>query len=160
MVLARVLLVEQAPQNGCFQCLHPQGKPQLSPVSLGGSLRWASRSDPGFFQATGSMLGLRTCVILHAPFKRGVSISLSHPALPYTSRAGLQNQMFWGLSSWCSPPRLGSLVCVLDPLFLGEKLHNYYYPPIYGSPTRECGSWLYCFSAPPICLIVVPSLYL
>ena len=39
MVIAStsVLMVEQAPQNGCHQCLCPQGEHQLSLASLSGS---------------------------------------------------------------------------------------------------------------------------
>ena len=38
------------------------------------------------------------------------------------------------LASWCSNPMLGSLIWVLDLLFLGEKFYNCFYPLIYGLP--------------------------
>ena len=58
MVLAstNVHVVEQAPQNGCHQCLCPQSELQLPPASLGDSPRLAGGSDPASFQITASAL--------------------------------------------------------------------------------------------------------
>ena len=67
---------------------------QLLPATLGGSLISACESDPGSFQITASVLGLRVCEILYVPFERGIFASYSPPALPYASPAGLQSQMF------------------------------------------------------------------
>ena len=85
------------------------------------------------------------------------SVSYNPPALLYTSPAGLQSQMFWRFVFWCRSPGLGSSVLDWDPWLLEEKLCNCDYPHVCGSPTWECGSWLYCISVP---LIVAPSLYM
>ena len=71
---AGVIVVEEAPRNGCCQCLHPL-EVQLLPASLRGSPRLAGGSDPGFFQTTASVLGFGVCEILCVPFKSGVSVS-------------------------------------------------------------------------------------
>ena len=67
-----VLTAEQAPQNGCHQCLCPQGESLLPPASPVGSSRSASGSDPGFFQITDSALALGGVRFLCAPFKSRV----------------------------------------------------------------------------------------
>ena len=66
MVLAHtnVLVVEQAPQDGCQQHLCPQDETQLPPASLGGSPRSAGGFDPGSFQISASALGPRACELL------------------------------------------------------------------------------------------------
>ena len=91
LVSISVLPVEQAPPDFCCQCLCPQGKFQLLPNSLGGFLISASESDLGFFQITASVLGLRVCEILCAPFKSGIFVSYSPPTL-FANPAGLQSQ--------------------------------------------------------------------
>ena len=48
----------------------------------------------------------------------------------------------------------------MGPSLLGENFCNCDYPCICGLPTLGCRSWLSVLSAPPICLVVVPSLYL
>ena len=65
-----------------------------------------------------------------------------------------------GLSPCCRTPRLGSPIWGSDPLLFGENLCDCVYPPTCGSPSQGCESWIYCVSAPPTHLIVVPSLYL
>ena len=72
MVLARtsVHVVEQAPQNGCYQNLCPQGDSSCLHVSLGDSPRSAGGSDPGSFQITTSALAPWACEILCASFKK------------------------------------------------------------------------------------------
>ena len=94
LVSISVLTVEQAPLNCCCQCLCPQGKFQLLSDSLGSFLISASESDLGSFQITASVLGLRVCEILCAPFKSGIFVSYSPPSLLYASPAGLQSQIF------------------------------------------------------------------
>ena len=91
MVLAStgVLMVEQAPQNDCCQCLCPQSELQFPPTSPGGSLRSAGGSDPGSFQITAIALHLGACEILCAPLKSGLSISHSPLALLKISLAAL-----------------------------------------------------------------------
>ena len=48
----------------------------------------------------------------------------------------------------------------LSPSLLGKNLCNYDYPPFCGLPTGGWGLSLYCISASPTHLPVVPSLYL
>ena len=69
----------------------------MSPASSGGSPRSASGSDLGSFQMTASLLGLRVCDILCAPFPR--------PPVPL--HAGLQSQRFWGLVFLAQVPQVG-----------------------------------------------------
>ena len=57
------------------------------------SSRLESGSDPGFFQITASVLGLRSYEILHVSFKNRVSVSYSHSSLPYAITGGLPSQM-------------------------------------------------------------------
>ena len=85
-----------------------------------------------------------------------IALWLSHTQAPLALRA----RHYRNLSSWCRAHGLGSLMWGSDPLLLGENLWNYDCPSICGSPTQGYGSWLYCVSAPPTHLIVVPSLYL
>lgn len=66
-----VLVVENAPQE-LLPCLCPEGKSQLPPDFPGDSPRSTSGSDPGFFQTTASILGLRVCGIFCVPFKSKV----------------------------------------------------------------------------------------
>ena len=89
-----VLMVEQAPQNGCHQCLCPQSELQSPPVSPGASPTSAGGSDPGSFQITASALGPGVCEILCSHFKSGVSLSHSLLALLKVSPIGLQSQTF------------------------------------------------------------------
>ena len=85
-----VLVVEQVPQNSCHWCLFPQDESYFPPASLGGSLRSAHWSDPGYFQITASALSLQVCEILCVTFKSGVCISHSPLTLLKTSHSGLQ----------------------------------------------------------------------
>lgn len=102
-----VLVLAYAPQKGFLQYLCPQCELQLSPASLGGSLRSAYVSDPASFQITTSALCLRTCGILGMPFKSVVSIFYSPLTLLKLSPTGLQSQIFW----------LGFIFPVQDPWF-------------------------------------------
>ena len=117
-----------------------QGEPQLLLPFLRDSPRSASRSDPGSFQITASLLRLGAYEILYLPFKNRVSVSYSPLALLYANFSGLQSQMFWGLLFLCRGLRL--------PL-LGGNLCNCNYPSFCGSLTCGCRSCLYCISTPP-----------
>ena len=153
--------VEWAPKNACCQCLCPQGELQLPPASLGDSPTSSGGSEPGSFQMTASALGPGACEILCEPFKNGVSISHSSLGLPKVSPIGLQSQTFWGLDFLMQDPRAEVPHVGLRPSLFGENLCNCNYSFLWGgSPTWGYGSWLYCASAPPTHLIVVPSLYL
>ena len=94
---ANVIAVEQTPNNGCLQNLHPQGKPQLPPASPWDSPRSAGESDQDSIWTTASALGLGVCAILCLPSKSRVSVSYSPTALLNTSPTGFQSQVFWGL---------------------------------------------------------------
>ena len=158
IVLARisVTVVERDPQNDCHQCLYSQGELHLPSVSPGDSPRSASGSDPESFQITASFLGPGMYEILCGPFKSGVSISHSPLTLPKVRPDGFQSQTFWGLIFMVQNPQAGE-----PSVGLGSHAPcNYNYPPICGWPTWVYGSWLYCFSAPSTCLVVVPSLHL
>ena len=128
-------------QNVCHKCLCPQGQLQFPPASLRGSLRLAGGSDPSFFKITASALGPRVCEVLCAPFKSGVFISHSPPALLKVSPAGLQRQRFWGLVfldkvlPGVGPLGWGAQCGTWAPLLLGENLYSCNYPPVCGSPT-------------------------
>ena len=144
-----VLVVEWAPTNGCHQHLYPQ----VAPAFLGGSLRSVSWSDSGSFEMTASVLGLRTCDILHMSCKNRVSVSitlwLSHIQTLLAFKARCSGVM----SSQCRTLGLGILMWDLNPLFLGENLHNCDYSPLCGSPTW--GLWILsilCLSLLPVSL--------
>ena len=64
IAITNVLVVEQAPQNGCCQYVCAQRESKWLPVSPGGSPRLANGSNQGSFQITASLLGLGACVIL------------------------------------------------------------------------------------------------
>ena len=94
---ARVLMVEQTPQNGYCQCLCPQVELQFPPASLGGSPRSAGGSDPGSFQITALPWvseRVRLCVCslrVEFPFPTAPWLS------PEMSPIGLQCHTFWRL---------------------------------------------------------------
>ena len=70
----------------------------------------------GFFKVLPAMLELEMCEILCEPFKNRDSVSYSSPALLYTSRAGVQNQIFWGLIFPVLDPQAGDPDVGLGPL--------------------------------------------
>lgn len=111
--------------------------------------RSAIVSDPDFFQITVFVLGLRTCEILHVPFKSEVSLSCAPMGLLYASSVGLQNQMFWGLlvslmqDSWVGEPYMRTRT----HHSLGITSEIMFILLVSGSPTWECKSWLYYISA-------------
>ena len=127
-------------QNGASQCHHGRTGFQKClllmspfPVSsclLGGSLNLESGSDPGSFDTTASLLGLRAQEILHTLFKSRLSISCSSPQCK---------------PCWFSKPDIlrskflfqhpGSPIWSLDPLLLGDDLCDSDSPSIWGSPT-------------------------
>ena len=96
--------------------------------SLGGSLRSASKSDPGSFHISTSALSLRVCEIFYASFKSRSSVSHSSLRFPKASPFGLQSQTFWGLifpeqEPWAGEPnvrlRLWPLQLIILP-FVGH----------------------------------------
>lgn len=138
-----VLMVEQAPQNGCHQCL------SLREVQVASCLS-QNLSKIGSWVC--SRLLSKHVRFLYAPFKSRISVMCSPPVLLYASPIGLQRQTFGGLVFQCSNPRLGSLTWSLDSLLLGELLQLRLFS-IYSSPTYVSGFCLYCVSAPPTCLV-------
>ena len=123
------------------------------PVSLEGSLRSASGSDPGSFQVTASALGLsmRFCVY---PLRAEHLLPTVLWALPYLLDLSL---IFSGLRFLVKETRLESLMWGLDPSITGVNFCNFKYPPFYVS--HPAGGVNHDFS-PPSHLNVVPSLYL
>ena len=128
--------------------------------SPGGSPRSASGSDPGSFQTTASVLGLRLCKNLHVLFKSRGSVSYSPVTLPNISPTGFQSQMFWVLifpmqDPWAREPDvgLGPLALWAGPLLLWYSSNLWVTDP---------GVWVLtiCVSTPPTHLVAVPSLYL
>lgn len=91
---------------------------------------------------------------------RAESISYSPPALPYARPASFQSQCSGSSSFWCKTPGLRSLMWDLDPSPPGDNLCNCDYPPVCGSPTQKCGSWLQGITDPPTWLAVPSSLCL
>ena len=65
-----VLMVKWAPRMAAVSICVPSVSPSC--CLLGGSLRSASRSDPGFFQITDSAMGLEVCKIWHSFFESRV----------------------------------------------------------------------------------------
>ena len=88
------------------------------------------------------------------------SVFHSLPSSPNANRAAFKVRRFRGLSSQCRTPMLGRLMWGSDHSLFGGNFRNCNYLPICGSPTCGYESWLYCNSAPPTHLVVVPSLYL
>ena len=118
--------------------------PRLPPAFLGGSLRSVNWSDSGSFEMTASVLGLRTCDILRMSCKNRVSVSitlwLSHTQTLLAFKARCSGDM----SSQCRTLGLGILMWDLNPLFLGENLHNCDYPPLWGHLPGGYESCVYC----------------
>lgn len=114
-----VLAVEQAPLNGCRQCVCPQGELHLPPASLP---RPAGRSDPDSFEVTAFALDPRECEVLSASFKSGVSILHSPLPLPKVSPTGFPRQIFLGACfPGAGPLGWGPQCGAWTPLLLGEK---------------------------------------
>ena len=89
----------------------------MPPVSLGGSPRLASGSDPDSFQIT-SALGLEKC--------DGPQILLE------ASPTGLQSQVFSVLMFPVQDPQDGEPNVELRLLLHGKKIFNCNYPPLCG----------------------------
>ena len=115
-----VHMVEGAPKISCCQCLCPQHELQFSRSRLAGG------ADPGSFPITAFALGSGSREILCVPFKSETSISHSLLGLRKVGPTGLQNQMFWGLSSHFRTPGLRTTMWGLDPLLLEGNLCNYH----------------------------------
>ena len=154
-----VLVVENAPQNGRFQQLYPEGKLQLPPDSLGYSPRSAGGSDPGSFQITSSALGPGACEILCASFESRVSISYSPLALPKVSLTGHYSQTSGELVFPKQDPQVGDpSVGLGPPRSFGENFCNCNNPPIRGSLTWEYRSYL-CMPLPLLFFFLLFLLY-
>ena len=92
----------------------------VSPVSLGGSLRSASGSDPGSFQITVSALRLKVCEIcvhllrVKSLFPTALWFSHTQAILAFKARPSESS------SSWHRTPRLESPMWGSGPLLLGR----------------------------------------
>ena len=95
----------------------------MPPVSPKDPVKPAGWSGPGSCQIIAFTLGPVGCVILRAPFRRGVSISPSLGGLLQSSPAGLQSQILWGLFFLCRTPEMQGLAWGSEPsLLLRENL--------------------------------------
>jgi len=148
-------------QNGASQCHHGRTGFQKClllmfpfPVSsclLGGSLSSESGSDPGSFDTTASLLGLKAHEILHTLFKSRLSISCSSPQCKpcWFSKPDILRSKFL----FQNP---GSPIWSLDPLLLGDDLcdSDYHLGVIWGSPTSIWGS-----PTPGVWVLTIRRLY-
>lgn len=115
-------VVEQAPQNGCYQNLCPQVT-QLPPLSLGDSPRSAGGSDPGSFQITASALAPWVCEICVHPLRKETFISYSPLSVLNVSPTGLQRVKRPGdSSSRCRTSGMGAPVWCLGHSLLEGNL--------------------------------------
>ena len=164
--------VERGLQNGTCQSQYPCGRAsssnfwcqyvcsqselQLSPAALEGSPRSAKGSDPGSFQFTGSALGLSSCEIVCVSYTSGIFVSYRPPRLLYVSPASLQGHRFQGFLPGAGPQDWGAWhrVWILCTLVRTATIMIILF--IHCLPWL-CGSWRYCFSAPPTYLVLVPS---
>lgn len=105
-------MVEQVPQNGCCQHLHPQGESQLPSASP--DPRSASRSDPASVHS-------KVCTQPGCTYPLRVkSASYSLSALLNISANGFQSQMFWGLILLVRDPQARESNALKAPTLWGE----------------------------------------
>ena len=130
-----VHMVKGAPQNGCCQCLCPQGELQL----LSASLSSADRSDTGSSQITASALSPGVCDILCAPFKSKISIFPSPLGFLKVSSTLLQSQILWELIFPLQEPQAGEPNMRLRPLTPLEEPLQCNYSPICRLPAQGYG---------------------
>ena len=159
MVLANtsVHVVEQAPQNGCYQNLCPQDDSSCLRVSLGDSPRSAGGSDPGSFQITTSALAPWACEILCASFKKRDSCFLQPSECPeckphWSSKSSIPGihlpgagPLEWGTQcgAWTTHPLKETSAIVMILSSVGQLL-------------REWVSTLLHLCPSPAHLVVVP----
>ena len=153
-----VVMVEQARQSGCCQFLCPQGGLWMLPASLRGLSRLAGRSDPGSNQSTASSLAHVRSFCAH--FENSIYFPQDCGSPRWKPWWSFNPNSFRELSSQHRTLMLGSLMCGLGLLILGENFCTCDYSSIFGLPTQTYRSWVYHNSAPPIHFIFVPSLYL
>ena len=94
-------------------------------LTVGGSPRWATRSNPSSFHITASMMGCGVWGIFYGLFKSWVFVFYRPLALLYASPASLQCQMFCRLvfplkGPWARRPKVGlaPLIPWREPLLL------------------------------------------
>ena len=112
-------------------------------VSWGGSLRSSSESDPGSFQITAFVLGLRMCEILYISIKSRYSLSCSTLALLNTSPDAFQSQTFWGVFFLVQDPLAWKPTVGPQILTSGENFHNFNFSLPCGSVLQRFRSGLY-----------------
>lgn len=131
-------MVEQDLTNGCCHLLCPQGESHCLLLLQESLQDQKSRSEPGSFQMTASVLGLRECELLPTSFGR-VSISYSSSGLPHLFPAGFQSPAFWELSSWCRSPSWEVRCGAWMPHSLGRASAIVIIFLFVGSPPRGVG---------------------
>ena len=153
MVLARtsVHVVEQAPQNGCYQNLCPQGDSSCLHVSLGDSPRSAGGSDPGSFQITASALAPWACEILCASFKKKDCYFLQPSECPECKPhwPSKSNVLGIHLPLWNGEPSVG-----LGPLTPWRKSLQLSSSSHLWVTCSGNGYRLFCISAPPLHILL------
>ena len=122
-----VHMIEQAPPNGCHQCLWPWVECHWPPASLGDSPKSAGKSDPGFFKITVSVLGLRVYAFFGflrvEPFGTLIGKLFWHskPSVPEFNITGAAPS---GRGAWCgalTPQSLGKTSAIVIILwFVGQ----------------------------------------
>ena len=145
-----VLAVDWAPNNGCHQCLWPQGEFWLPPASPGASLRSTSLFWPSFLSnyffcpESQSLWDVCVCVHMCAPFNSPLALRSYLPGAHHPVEGTQVGSPLWG---W-SPQSLGIASAIVIIL------------PFVVCLPRAWVFSKYCISAPLTCLILVPSLYL
>ena len=157
MVLANtsVHVVEQAPQNGCYQNLCPQDDSSCLHVSLGDSPRSAGGSDPGSFQITASALAPWACEILCASFKKRDSCFLQPSECPECKPHWSSKSSILGIHlPGAGPLGNGEPSVVLGPLTPWRKpLQSSSFSHLWVSSSGN-EYRLYCISAPPLRILL------
>ena len=97
---------------------------------------------------------------LGVPFKSGVSVSPCPVELLWSSPAGLQSQMLWGLFLVMSDSQAGEPHMGLRNLTPVGEILNYNYSPLCVSLSRGVWDLIISWACPSYCLILVSSLSL
>ena len=122
-----VLAVDWAPNNGCHQCLWPQGEFWLPPASPGASLRSTSLFWPSFLSnyffcpESQSLWDVCVCVHMCAPFNSPLALRSYLPGAHHPVEGTQVGSPLWG---W-SPQSLGiaSAIVIILP-FVGCLLRS------------------------------------
>ena len=149
----RILIVEWALQNGCFQQLHPKGIAIASWLSR--SFCKVRKSDSPRFLSNFCLCAGPQSVgdfvhPLRVEFLFPTALWFAHTQAPPALKAIDSGGSFFqcrtsGLGAWCGTCTLHSLQLCISSYF--------------GVAYPRGKSWIYCISTPPTHLLVIPSLY-